>query len=206
MLTTNETVKHIDIPRSLVAAGQRDRRLVLRIRAIAALRRVGWVVEPTFTDDEGVPIPEEQARALAAAVEPAVRELSRGRAAHARRTIAELESAQKSDEQQVDDLLDTVYQAQARGERSREVLDAFLDTLERWQNREGAPRIDRLFERVELERAPESLGILLLATTRLTRGHFARREAFIDRLRSFLIGRAGRSERRIDDILRGLRE
>ncbi len=137
-------------------------------------------------------------------LEPMVRELARGRAAHARQTIAELEASHKSDAEQVDDLLEALYLGRAKAGRSREVLEAFLDTFERWLNRDGVAKVDMLFERVVLDRAPDSLGILLLATTRLTREHFGRRDTFIERLRGWLVGRAGRTERDVDNMLRGL--
>lgn len=114
--------------------------------------------------------------------------------------------AGESDAEQVDDLLKLTYEALARGVRSRDVADAFLDTFDRWLTRDGVARVDLLFDRVDLDRAPESLGILLLATTRLTREHFARREAFFQRLSGWFIGRSGRTERDVDIMLRGLRE
>ena len=206
MLPANEPIRKVDVPADILSAGRRDRGLVRPARKIATLRRAGVVAEPRVTDEQGAPVSGERAQALLAAVEEAVRELARGHAAHARRTLAEIEASRKSDAEQVDDLLDAVYGAHARGDRGKDVLDAFLDTFERWQNRDGVPRVDLLFERVDLDRAPDSLGVLLLATTRLTRGHFARRVAFVERLRAWLIGRAGRTERSVDAMLRGLRE
>jgi hypothetical protein len=164
------------------------------------------VVEPTFTDDQGARLPEKEELALRAEVESAIRELADGSEAHAQRTIADLEASRRSDPEQVDDLLNVTCEAHARGARSRDVLDAFLDTFERWLTPEGVARVEMLFDRVDLDRAPDSLGVLLLATTRLTRDHFARREAFVERLRRWLIGRAGRTERDVDVLLRGLRE
>lgn len=114
--------------------------------------------------------------------------------------------AGKSDTEQVDELLKVAYDATARGVPSRDVLDAVLDTFEDWLKPDRVARVDLLFDRVDLDRAPESLGILLLATTRLTRASFARREAFIQRLRSWFVGRSGRTEQDVDSMLRGLRE
>jgi len=151
-------------------------------------------------------LPEKQELALRDEVEGAIRELVDGRAAHAQRTIAELEASRKSDAEQVDDLLRVAYEAHARGVRSRAVLDALLDTFERWLTPDGVARVDLLFDHVDLDRAPESLGILLLATTRLTRAHFAHREPFVERLRKWLIGRSRRTEQDVDNMLRGLRE
>jgi hypothetical protein len=206
MLLAEEPVRQIAIPRKLVTDGVRDRRLTRRLQAIATLRRAGQIVEPTFTDDQGALVTDEQAEPLRARVEPQVRELARGRAAHARQTIAVVEASRKSGPEQVDDLLDAVYRSHAQGERSKRVLDAFLDTFERWQNPAGVPRIELLFARVDLARAPEATGLLLLATTRLTRTQFVNREAFIERLRGFLVGRGGRTEQQVDGLLRGLRE
>jgi hypothetical protein len=196
MLPANEPVRKVDVPAKILSAGRRDRGLVRPARGLATLRRAGVLAEPRVTDEQGAPVFVEQA--LLETIEEAVRELAPGRAAHARRTLAEVEAARKSHAEQVDDLLEMVYQAQARGDQGRDVLDAFLDRFERWQNRDGVPKVDLLFDRVVLDRAPESLGILLLATTRLTREHFARRAAFVERLRVWLIGRAGRTEQRVD--------
>jgi hypothetical protein len=176
------------------------------MRAIAALRRVGCITEPSFVDDDGTKVPDERASALRAEVEPAICELATGRAAHARRTIEALDASRKSEAEQVDDYLDAIYGAHARGDRSRDVLDGLLDTLERWLTQDGIAKVDRLFDRIELDRAPESAGILLLATTRLTRAHFHRRDAFIERFQRWLVGRAGRTEEDVATILRGLRE
>jgi hypothetical protein len=206
MLPANEPVRKVDVPANILSAVRRDRGLVQPARKIATLRRAGVVVEPRVTDEQGAPVSGERAQALLAVVEQAVRELARGHAAHARRTIAEIQASCKSDAEEVDDLLETVYRAHARGDRGRDVLNAFLDTFERWQNRDGVPKVDLLFERVDLHQAPDSLGVLLLATTRLTRGHFACRAGFVERLRAWLIGRAGRTERGVDALLRGLRE
>jgi hypothetical protein len=215
MLFPNEPVEQVQVPRSLLpsspegeparSARRRQRDFVRRMRGIAALRHAGRVVEPVFTDDRGAPVPEEQAAPLRAIVEPAVRELADGGAAHARRTLAEIEASRKSDAEQVEDLLATVYRAHAQGHPSREVLDTLLDTFERWLTRDGVRKVDRLFEQVDLDRAPEALGLLLLATTRLTRENFARREAFVERLGRWLVGRSGRSQQDVDNILRGLR-
>jgi hypothetical protein len=204
MRKANEQVEQVRFPRVLMRARRRD--FVRGLCAIDALREVGCIADPSFTDDEGRPVSEEQARALREEIEPAVRELARGRAAHARRTVAEIEAGQKSDAGLISAILDALYAAHARGERSRDALGPFLDAFERWLTPDGTAKVEALFDRVELDRAPESLGILLLASTRLTRAHFARRAAFVERLRGWLVGRAGRTERSVDDMLRGLRE
>lgn len=214
MLLTNEPVEYLNIPVSLLrpsgpenlARSIERRDYVSRVRAIAALRRVGCVVEPRFIDMEGAPVSEEHAIALREEVEPAIRELADGRVEHARRTIAEIDAGRKTDEEQVDDLLEAVYRAHSRGERPRDVLDTFLDTFERWLTPDGVAKVDALFDRIDLDRAPESAGIVLLATTRLTRAHFQRRDAFIGRLKGWLLGRSGRTEMDVETILRGLRE
>jgi hypothetical protein len=206
MLVANEPTRQIKIPRSFLVEERSSRSYVRRVRALASLHQIGIIAEPTFIDDQGALIPEEQAREMRALVDPAVFDLRQGPAAHARRTIAEIEASRKSDAEQVDDLLGTVYRAHAKGERAKDVLDPFLDTFERWLCLDGVLKVDILFARVDLERAPASLGILLLSTTRVTRESFARRAEFIERLRGFLVGREGRTERSVDNMLRGLRE
>ncbi len=116
--------------------------------------------------------------------------------------MADLERAVRD----VDAVLDDVYRAHAQGQPAEDILDTFLGTLECWLTLTGIAEVNLLFDRVDLARAPGSLGLLLLATTRLTREHFARRDAFVNRLRAWLIGRDGRTERAVDDVLRGLRE
>jgi hypothetical protein len=206
MLPANEHPRTIDVPTTILSVRRRDRGIVRPARRIATLRRMGIEAVPRVTDEHGAPVPGERAQALIDEIDADARELSQGRATHARRTIAGVEASRKSDADQVDDLLATIYAAHARGERGTEVLDVFLDTFERWRNREGATRVDLLFDRVALDRAPDSLGILLLATTRLSREHFARRAAFAERLRAWLVGRAGRTGRSVDAMLRGLLE
>lgn len=118
----------------------------------------------------------------------------------------DLEAWRRSDAARVDDLLDVVYRAHARGEDSVDVLDVLLDTIEPWLSRDGVARMDLLLDHVDLDRAPESFGVLLLATTRLTRAHFVRRDAFIERLRRWLVGRSGRREQDVDQMLQRLRQ
>ena len=216
MLFDDEPVTQVNIPRSLVvssprpqstyASRRRDREFVGRVRAIAAMRHAGCMVEPIVTDEQGARLSQEQELPLRGDVEKAVRELFSGREAHAKRTIEGLEAASKSEPEQVDDLLKRAYQRYAQGMPSTDLLDAFLDTYERWLTMEGIARVNLLFDSVDLDRAPESLGILLLATTRLTRAHFARRDSFVERLSHWLIGRAGRTAQDVDAMLRGLRE
>jgi hypothetical protein len=214
MLAANESVAYVNVVAPPLRSSGRDetgrtrqqRDYASRLRAIAALRGAGFVVEAKLIDEQGALLSEERAAALREEVEPAIRELANGRAAHARRTVAALEAARKSDAEQVDDLLHVVYQAHARGEPSGDVLDALLDTFEPWLAPDGIVRVDTLFDHLDLDRAPEAAGILLLATTRLTRAHFARREAFIARLDRWLVGRSGRTQRDVDNLLRGLRE
>lgn len=214
MLPPNEPVEYVKVPISLQQspggkepgrAGQR-RDFVSRARAIAVLRRVGCIAEPCFIDTDGTKVSDERVSALREDVEHAIGELASGRAAHARQTIEALDAPRKSAAEQVDDFLGAIYEAHARGDRSRDVLDRLLDTLERWLTPDGIARVDMLFDRIELDRAPESAGILLLATTRLTRAHFHRRDAFIERFQRWLVGRAGRTEDDVDTILQGLKE
>ncbi len=70
----------------------------------------------------------------------------------------------------------------------------------------GVAKVDLVFDTVDLDRVPPTLGILLLAMTRLARDSFERRAPFIERLRTWLIGRDGRTARDVDDMLRGLQE
>lgn len=214
MLLPNKPIEQVHVRRSLLpsshegeparSARRRQRDFVRRMRGIAALRHAGRVVEPVFTDDLGATVPEEQESALRAVVEPAIRELADGGAAHARRTVAEIEASQQSDAEQVNALLAAVYHAHAQGRPSTDVLDEFLDTFERWLTRDGIPKVDLLFTQVELDRAPEPLGLLLLAMTRLTREHFQCRDAFVERLHRWLVGRSGRTQQDVEKILRGL--
>jgi hypothetical protein len=204
MLLVNEPVRQVEVPASSLAIARGDRGLAWQANKVAALRRFGVVAELRFTDDQGNVVPAEQARALRGGFEAAVRELAVGRLAHVRQTLATIAAANQTAEQQVDGLLATVYEAHGGGQPGDAILDAFLDPYETWQRPEGVARIDLLFDRLALERAPESLGLLLLATTRLTRHHFVRRAAFVERLRAFLVGRGGRTERDVEKILQGL--
>ncbi|HVK64007.1 MAG TPA: hypothetical protein VM694_06020 [Polyangium sp.] len=201
MQTTRALIRHV----KLVSQAPK-REFVSRARGVAALRGAGIVVELECVDRRGAPLPEKVAAMLRERAELAIRELSCGRAAHARQTIASLASAAKDDAGQVTDLLDAVYDAHSKGARSRDMLDTFLDTFEGWLTAEGAAKVDLLFERLDLDRAPESMGILLLATTRLTRAHFTQRDSFLSRLTRWLVGRSGRTERDVETMLRGLRE
>jgi hypothetical protein len=216
MLVASDTSPRIPVPASLLREpppgksppswSRRKRDFVHRMRAIGALRRAGFAVDPRLQDDEGRDLPERDAATVSALAEDVIRELADGRSAHAKRTIANLEASRKADPEQVDELLNTVYRAHTCGERSRDVLDSFLDTFERWLTPAGIAKVDLLFDRVTLDRAPESLGILLLSTTRLTRGSFARRDAFVERYRAWLVGRSGRTSEDVDALLAGLRE
>ena len=103
----------------------------------------------------------------------------------------------------VDSLL-ALYGAHARGEPG--AIDAFLDDFERWLTPDGIAMVDALFERIDLGLAPEPIGILLLAMTRLTRTQFGQREAFAKRLGRWLLGRSGRTQQDVDSMLRGLLE
>jgi hypothetical protein len=206
MLLPDEPLQPVKVPASLVERPARHRDLVRHLSAIASLRRAGCRADPAFTDDEGRPLPEDRARALRERIEPEICALAPGRSAHARRTVAELRAAHLDDEGQVKLLLDAVYRAHAHGVPPEEAADAFLDTFERWLTPAGIAKVDLVFDRVDLDRAPGSLGLLLLATTRLTRAHFARREAFLERLAGWLLGRSGRTAEDVEAMLQGLRE
>jgi len=208
MQAPNEPVQHVKFkqPSGVGHSRPKDRRsYISRARAAAAWRRAGVVIEPIFVDEKGSPTSEECASALREDVERDIRELSKGREAHARQTIAAIEASDKSDVAQVEDLLESVYRSHAQGERATELLDTFLDTFEGWLTPEGVAKVDMLFERIDLDRVPESMGTLILATTRLTCGHFQKRDAFIERLATWLVGRSGRTEQDVENMLRGLR-
>jgi len=115
-------------------------------------------------------------------------------------------SSSQSNTEQVEGLLDALYAAQSQGQSSTDALDAFLDTFETWLTPEGLVKVNMLFSRVDLNRAPEALGILLLATTRLTRSHFVERDAFLDRFAQWLVGCNGRTSEYVCQLLVGLRE
>jgi hypothetical protein len=91
MLPANEKAALIPVRQSVLVARRRGRDLARPAHRLATLRRMGIVAEPCFTDDQGVPVPEEQTRVLRAALEPVVRELAQGRATHARRTLAAID-------------------------------------------------------------------------------------------------------------------
>lgn len=206
MLLPSAPVQLVTMPTSLMERPGRRRDRVRLVSAIAALRRAGCFSNPAFVDEAGLPLPEEGARALRERLEPDIRALAPGRVAHARRTVAELRAAKLDDAGQVDLLLAAAYRDHACGEPVEETADAFLDTFERWLTPAGIAKVDLTFDRLDLDRAPGSLGLLLLAMTRLTRESFARREAFHERLAGWLLGRAGRSAEDVEAVLRGLRE
>lgn len=176
------------------------------VRGAAALMAVNSLVIAVPVDEYGKPLPEPIASVQNVQIQEAIAELSQGRLQHARRTIALLKSSSESISEQVDGLLSALYAAQTRGELSTVALDAFLDTFETWLNPVGVGKVDLLFLRVDLNRAPESLGILLLASTRLTRSHFLERNAFIERLAKWLVGRNARTPEHVNKMLEGLRE
>ncbi len=176
------------------------------IREAAALRQVGCRVEFTFVDASGAPISEKSASRHRNEIEPLIREFSRGRKNHAQHTIAKLKAAQQTPSEQVETLLQSVYRAHGKGEHSKAVLGLFFDTVQTWLKLEGIAKMERLFEQIDLDRVPESLGIVLLATTRLTAEHFQQREAFFTRLTAWFCGRGGRTSNDVDVMLRGLRQ
>ncbi len=135
-----------------------------------------------------------------------MRALREGVSRHARATIEQARQEAERDAQEASRLLDEAYRSHERGAEDEDVLEAFLDGLESWLTPRGARRVDVVFDRIELDRAPESLGLLLLATTRRTRHHFSHRAPFIERLAVFLIGRAGRTLTQVEAMLQGLRE
>jgi len=182
------------------------RQFAARVHAASALMTVYSLVIPVFVDEHGAMLPEAVAHAQRQEIQRAIVELSQGRLHHARQTIALIEMSSQSIPEQVDTLLHTLYGAQMQGEPSADVLDGFLDTFETWLAPEGVPKVDLLFSRVDLNRAPEALGILLLATTRLTRSHFSERNAFVERLANWLVGRNGRTPEHVEKMLEGLRE
>lgn len=217
MLFPESPPRQIKIPASLLqqpaaeeprlSMSRRKRDFARRMNSIVALRHGGSVVAPVFTDAHGIVILDERATAaLLSETESAVRELARGRTAHVRQTVVKLEASRKSDAQQVEDLLAELYANHGHERRGANAMDDFLDTFEGWLNRGGVARVDMLFDRIDLDRAPPPLSILLLAMTRLTRACFTRRDPFLARLSGWLIGRDGRTAQDVDNMLRGLRE
>lgn len=181
--------------------GRPARRLSREVRKISTLRRLGFRAEPKF-ETKATPEEEEARRAM---VERAVRAFRQGHSAHARQTAAEAAASLSTDTEQVDALLASAYRWHREGKPGKEILRAFLDTFELWLTEAGKAKVDLVFDGVDLERLPPSLGLLLLASTRLTRDHFTRREAYCERLRRALIGKDGRNERQVEAMLRGLR-
>jgi hypothetical protein len=184
------------------------RALVSLTRGAAALRDAGFPVElvigPIVVDDKD---PPAWAVALRKQCEDAIHEFRRRRRKeHARRTLEALSTPGKTDEEEIDTLLESVYRAHEAGEPSEDLLDTFLDTFESFLTPQGVEKADLVFDRVELDRAPDATGILLLATTRLTRAHFKRREPFLARLERWFTGRDGRRPEDVERMLRGLRE
>jgi hypothetical protein len=108
--------------------------------------------------------------------------------------------------QPVLDLLAALYASREHREPDADALSVFFDTFEGWLTAKGVAKVDLVFDRVDLDRVPPTLGILLLAMTRLTRDSFKRRAPFIERLRTWLIGRDGRTAQDVDNMLQGLRE
>lgn len=195
------------LPRSSGARGSsRARRDLSRhLRSIVALRALGVQAVPEIVDASGATVADAQLLADLAEVEAALHALSSGPAAHARQTLDHVAAESRGDDDEVSRALDEAYRGHADGHAAEEVLDAFLDHVQPWLTPRGVPRIDRLFETLDLARAPESLGVLLLAITRLTRQHFSRRGDFVDRFAAFLMGRGGRTAAQVEAMLRGLR-
>ena len=218
MLFPDDPPRQIKIPASLLlqptaeesrlSRSRRKRDLARCMSGIVALRHGGCIVAPVFTDARGIVIQDESAtRALRSEATSAVRELAGGRAAHARKTVAALlDASKKSDADRVFDLLEALYTSRGHRTSDTEALSVFFDTFEGWLTAKGVAKVDLVFDTVDLDRVPPTLGILLLAMTRLARDSFERRAPFIERLRTWLIGRDGRTARDVDDMLRGLQE
>src|SRR6185312_9742558 len=103
LFPTQQAVRQVDVPAALVSQRRRSRRFVYCVRRIATLRQTGIVAAPRVTDERGAPVSSESEKALVAQIEEAVSELWRGRAAHAQRTLTEIQASGKSDVEQVDD-------------------------------------------------------------------------------------------------------
>jgi len=200
MLLPTDSVTTVRFP-----SNANRRQFAGRARAVAALMVVNALVIPIPVDERGAPLPDVLAIPMQKQIQEAAVELARGPRLHARKTIEELESSIPTMSEHVDKLLETLYAAHARAEPSAETLDPFLDTFETWLIPSGVAKVDMLFSRVDLDRVPQSLGVLLLATTRLTRNHFAVREAFCERLAKWLVGRDGRTAEQVEKMLEGLR-
>lgn len=218
MLFPESTPRQVKIPASLLqqpAAEEpsltrslRKRDLTRRMSGIVALRHGGCVVAPVFTDARGSVIQDESTMiALRSEATSAIRELAGGRAAHARRTLAALlDASGKSDADRVLELLAALYANREHRTPDADALSIFFDTFEGWLTAKGVAKVDLVFDSVDLDRVPPTLGVLLLAMTRLTRDSFHRRAPFIERLRTWLIGRDGRTAQDVDNMLGGLRE
>lgn len=202
MILASSPARQVRLPAAIF--GRRAR--VHRLSGIAALREAGFVIEPVVTADDGVMVSADRATALLPEVEAEIGELSSGRREHARRTIASLRAARLDDGGQARDLMERVYAAHDRGAPAPAIGDIFLDTLETWLMPSGIAKVDLVFDHLDLDRVPGSIGVLLLASTRLTRAAFARRDAFVDRFARWLLGRDGRTSEDVEAMLRGLRE
>lgn len=109
------------------------------------------------------------------------------------------------DEEVVRNLLGVIYQITQRGDDRAEIGDQFLRLFDTWLARDGVGRVDLLFDQLDLDRVPASLGVLALVVTRAHRDDFARREAFVAKLRGRLEGiDDGRTVEQVDRILEGL--
>ncbi len=181
------------------------RQFVERAGATAALMTVHSLVIPLPVDEHGAPLSGAAADAQQAEIQHAITELAPGRRAHARQTIARLVASSQSDSEHVEQVLEALYAAHSRGESSTETMDGFLDTFETWLNPRGITKVDQVFSAFDLNRAPEALGIVLLATTRLTKTHFKQRDGFLERLTKWLVGRDGRTPEQVAKMLEGLR-
>lgn len=181
------------------------RRRARDLRGVAALRALGVQVAPEVVDAAGAPVTDAQASAVVAEVEADLRALSSGPAAHAQETVSSVAAEARRDDDEVSRTLDEVYRRHDDGRPAEEVLRAFHERVKPWLSSLGVRRVDHLFDVIDLARAPESLGVLLLAITRLTRQHFARRNDFVVRFASFLTGRGGRTAAQVEAVLRGLR-
>ncbi len=100
-------------------------------------------------------------------------------------------------------LLEDAYASRAAGNQNADTNDRFLDVFTTWLTPDKVELVDMVFDQIDLDRVPESLGLLLLTVTRLTREHFARRDHFIKRVETMLRNN-GRNERQVDSVMRGL--
>lgn len=160
---------------------------------------------PALPALDGPPVSTLEDDRAAAEIEAGAQQLAVGAITHARLTVQRAIEEARDDAAAVDRLLNVVYRLHADGRTADDVLDSFHDAVAPWLSPAGVRRVDLLFDSVDVARAPEALGVLLLTITRLTRHHFPRRDGFLERFAASLTGRGNRTAAQVEALLRGLR-